>query len=125
MWYPSVEHAYQAAKFLDPELRKPFENEYLKPGDAKKKARILKRFIRPDWEDVNLGIMEDLVRQKFQAPDLRLQLLNTGDEELVEGNYWHDNFWGECTCDRCVDKPKTNHLGRILMKIRKELRDAG
>ncbi len=65
--------------------------------------------------------MEDLVRQKFSLyTTLREMLLATGDEELVEGNYWCDNFWGACWCPDCEGKEKHNHLGRILMKIREE-----
>jgi len=36
--YPSVEHAYQAAKF-PPEEREPFRNPYLRAGDAKRMGR--------------------------------------------------------------------------------------
>jgi predicted NAD-dependent protein-ADP-ribosyltransferase YbiA (DUF1768 family) len=66
--------------------------------------------------------MEDLVRQKFSLyPTLREKLLATGEEELVEGNYWHDNFWGACSCRKCEGREKHNHLGRILMKVRSGL----
>jgi predicted NAD-dependent protein-ADP-ribosyltransferase YbiA (DUF1768 family) len=44
------------------------------------------------------------------------RLLLTGDEELIEGNYWHDHIWGVC------DGTGTNWLGKILMEIRDELR---
>ena len=36
--------------------------------------------------------------EKFKREPLRSQLINTGDEELVEGNHWCDNYWGDCTC---------------------------
>ena len=39
-----------------------------------------------------------------------------GNEELIEENWWNDTFWGVC---RGVGK---NHLGQILMKIRKEIK---
>jgi hypothetical protein len=42
-------------------------------------------------------------------------LLLTGDEELIEGNFWGDVFWGVCNG---VGK---NHLGKILMEVRSEL----
>jgi predicted NAD-dependent protein-ADP-ribosyltransferase YbiA (DUF1768 family) len=74
------------------------------PGEAKKLARKLtaQGYLRKDWEQASLGIMEGLVRQKFSLyPTLREKLLATGDEELVEGNYWHDNFWGACSCRKC------------------------
>ena len=111
--YPSVEHAYVAAKTLDPEIRAVVRN-LEKPSDAKKYGRTI--VLRPDWEDVKLEVMTDLLYQKF-APHTALcfLLLSTGDAELVEGNVWNDTFWGIC---RGVGE---NHLGRILMEIRAEL----
>ena len=58
--------------------------------------------------------MESLVREKFTDPMLRLQLMATGSEELVEGNTWSDTFWGVCNGEG------GNHLGKILMKVRAE-----
>jgi ribA/ribD-fused uncharacterized protein len=115
--YPTVEHAYQSAKckFLSDVL---VIRKIESPGAAKKYAR--KIVLRDDWEEVKLGIMEDLVRQKFSEEELKLKLLDTGFKELIEGNYWHDNFWGSCFCERCGNQGK-NNLGKIIMKIRKEL----
>lgn len=60
--------------------------------------------------------MEDIVRSKFSKCEaLKNALLRTGEAELVEGNWWEDTFWGAC---KGVGE---NHLGRILMKVRKEL----
>ena len=112
--YPTVEHAYQAAKTENMEDRRVMCGLHT-PGDAKRFGKFLK--IRDDWESVKLGIMEELVRCKF-FNDSRLaqMLLLTGDAELIEGNYWGDVFWGVCR------GRGNNHLGRILMKVRKELR---
>ena len=62
--------------------------------------------------------MLDVVRAKFdQHPDLAQKLLATGDEELVEGNDWGDIYWG-------VYKGRGNNmLGKILMRVRAELRE--
>ena len=74
--------------------------------------------MRPDWEQVKLGIMEEIVRAKFtQHPELAGRLLSTGDLQLVEGNAWHDTFWG---VDLATGKGQ-NRLGLILMRIRAEL----
>lgn len=111
--FPSVEHAYQAAKFLVPATRQYFM--FCSAGEAKKKAKRLP-FLREDWEDVKVGIMKALVQEKFTHPHLREWLLNTGDQELVEGNTWGDTFWGIC-------KGKgENRLGKILMEVREECR---
>ena len=113
--YPSVEHAFQAAKTLDRENR-----EYISLTETAKEARSVGRRmkgIREDWDEVKLGIMEELVRYKFSHySDLKEKLLKTGDDILVEGNTWNDTYWGVC---KGVGE---NHLGKILMKVREELR---
>jgi ribA/ribD-fused uncharacterized protein len=112
--FPRVENAYQAAKCRDPEDRKKFLT--ISAGEAKRLGRTIP--IRPDWEEQKLFFMEMLVSQKFHnIAEYREKLLATGDEELVEGNAWGDTFWGVC---RGVGQ---NHLGKILMKIRKDLQD--
>ena len=59
--------------------------------------------------------MTEIVRTKFeQNSDIRQKLIDTYPEELIEGNYWHDTFWGVC------EGVGENHLGQILMQIRRE-----
>ena len=71
--------------------------------------------MRPDWEQVKTGIMEEIVRAKFtQHPELAALLLATGDTVLVEGNHWGDTCWG---VDTRTGRGE-NHLGKILMKVR-------
>lgn len=117
--FPTVEHAFQAAKTLD-------EDERLQvvtcdtPGLAKREGRHVT--LRRDWEQIKYSIMEELVRKKFQIPELKEKLIATGDEELEEGTWWHDNTWGNCYCDRCKNIVGQNHLGKILMKIREEIK---
>lgn len=119
--YPSVEHAYVAAKTLDLKLREEIRDI---PKAGKVKALGRKITIRSDWSDeLRLTIIEPLVRQKFSNnPELKEMLLLTGDEEIVESNYWHDNFFGSCTCEKCNNVGK-NNLGKILMKVRSELKE--
>jgi ribA/ribD-fused uncharacterized protein len=121
--FPSTEHAYQAAKSLDPKVREHFADAKLTCGKAKKDGRRI--VIRPDWNDVRIRIMSYLVAQKFQNEILGAQLLETGDATLVEGNDWHDIFWGVCMgkCKKPHPEPiGENHLGQILMRIRTRLR---
>ena len=66
--------------------------------------------------------MRDALRLKFAIPELREKLIATSDEELCEGTTWHDRFWGICTCDRCGGRGE-NHLGQLLMEIRKEIKE--
>lgn len=113
--YPTVEHAFQAAKTLDVRERKAKFNDKLTPGEAKRNGRHVK--LRPDWEEVKVNIMYELVLQKFTAhPLLAQDLLKTYPATLIEGNHWHDHFWGVC------DGTGENKLGLILMKVRDQLR---
>ena len=67
--------------------------------------------------------MSTTLFMKFgQNNDLREKLFKTGDLLLVEGNYWHDNYWGDCFCDKCKGRKGENFLGRILMNVRTMLR---
>lgn len=110
--FTHVEGAYQSAKCKSPDDRDLFVDQ--SPQYTKKLGRIVE--IRDDWEEAKLGVMENLLRQKFQDKGLRQQLLDTGDEEIIEGNYWHDTYWGVC------NGVGENHLGKLLMKLREEYR---
>ncbi len=112
--YPSVEHAYQAAKFAKTSQVRVAILGAPTPSAAK---RIGRRYpARGGWEDDKLAVMLDLVRQKFRDADLRGRLLGTGDAELIEGNWWGDRFWG---VSRGAGE---NNLGKILMRVRGEIR---
>lgn len=117
--YPSVEHAYQAAKFLDSELRERFRYNGLTPGQAKRLGSGLKSKKRKDWEDVSLEIMKGLLVQKFKYSILMRKLCSTFSAVLIEGNTWHDNFWGNCICSDCANIQGQNWLGKLLMEVRK------
>lgn len=121
MTYPTVEHAYQAAKTDDTEKRERIA-ALATPSAAKAAGRRIKR--PPNWFDVNLGIMEDLIRQKFtRYDDLREKLLATGDAELIEGNTWNDRFFGMTWSKKDQQWVGENHLGEMLMRVRDELRE--
>jgi ribA/ribD-fused uncharacterized protein len=88
----------------------------LDPSKAKAKGRRVN--LRQDWEQVKDNIMYDVVKAKFtQNEDLKEKLLATGDEYLIEGNTWFDVYWGVC------NGKGNNMLGKILMMVRKELRE--
>ena len=121
--YRSVEAAFQAQKIdtaLPEEMRKTLQRRFsdLSPDQAKHLGRRVE--LRPDWENVKDGIMRELLLVKFGSGKLREWLLATGDETLVEGNTWHDNYWGSCICPRCRDRGR-NELGKALMAVRREL----
>lgn len=117
--YQSVEHAYQAQKTDDPVLQKMIR-DCPTPAVAKKLARSVR--LRDDWEEIKVSVMEALLREKFAQEPERSILLSTGDSKLIEGNWWHDNTWGDCTCDNCKFEFGHNILGILLEQIRTELR---
>ncbi len=118
--FPTAEHAYQWSKTLDKMQRKAILKAR-SPGMAKKVGQDV--ILRKNWDGKKLGIMEAIVFNKFsQSVYLVHELRETESIHLIEGNYWHDNYWGECTCKKCVDIPASNHLGNILMTIRAKLR---
>lgn len=129
-WWPTAEHAYQAGKADS-------RDGYLRvvhaatPGEAKKIGRRIK--IRSDWEQIKREVMMRILLAKFADPQMRDQLLATGDAVLIEGNTWGDTFWG---CVAAETRPRMimplwgehkqwagdNWLGRELMMVREVLR---
>jgi len=120
--WTTAEHTYQAAKTNSVEWK-------IKVMEAKTPVlakRLGKRMpVREDWERIKLQAMEGILRSKF-APTSGMaeSLIATGTQKLVEGNYWHDNFWGVCNCHtRAHCGNGKNNLGKLLMKIRDELKE--
>jgi N-glycosidase YbiA len=111
--YPTVEHAFQALKSHSQAERRRIA-ALPTPGQAKRAGRLLE--IRPDWDSVKVGLMATLIEKKFQDPELRHKLLDTGVETLIEGNEWGDTFWGVCRGEG------QNILGKLLMETRRKLK---
>jgi len=114
LYFPTVEHAYQASKTLVDGQKLLIRNAP-SPGHAKRMGE--KIALRPDWQDVKLKTMGELLTIKFDThPDLMTKLMATGDEMLVEGNNWGDKFWG-CVFenDEWVGQ---NRIGMMLMQLR-------
>lgn len=110
--YPTVEHAYQAAKAPSREDRTSIRLATT-PGRAK---ALGGRFSPVDWEDRKVRIMKELLVSKFINVGLQEKLLSTEDWILVEDNSWGDTFWGVC------NGVGTNVLGLLLMEVRETLR---
>ena len=112
--YGSAEAAYQAQKATSSD--DAFKFTKYKPDKAKRMGHKIN--IRPDWKEVKVAFMRDILFAKFfQNPKLAKMLLATGDSKLIEGNDWHDTFWG-------VDLETgegQNNLGKLLMELREEL----
>ncbi len=118
--YKTAEHAYQASKFRWPVFGF-WIADTASPEAAKDKMRTLKEqypdCIRPDWKKVKLQLMEEILRAKLaQHPHIEAFLLSSGACLLIENNP-SDSFWG-----RGRDGTGANHLGKLWMKLRVELR---
>jgi len=61
--------------------------------------------------------MYELLCLKFGDKELLEKLIDTYPHELVEGNYWHDTFWGQCNCTKHQGDGE-NVLGSLLMFVR-------
>ena len=113
-FFPTMEHYFQAQKatnLYDFELVRKAKT----PGLAKRYGRQIK--IVPDWESVKVDVMRKGLHFKFAIPELRSLLLATGNEELIEGNYWGDTYWGVC------NGVGQNKLGKLLMQVREEIKN--
>ena len=111
--YLNSEAAYQAQKTLD--NREIFTK--LTASNAKRLGKHV--YLRDDWDNIKDKIMFEIVKEKFlQNNYLKIKLLNTQNEEIVEKNYWNDTYWGTD-----LNYNGQNKLGKILMSIREMLKD--
>ena len=88
--------------------------------------------LREGWEEYwrTVSMYRVLSCKYGQHPDLADQLMATDSANLIEGNWWHDNFWGDCLgrkdgagnwlgCEKEKCKiPGNNYLGMMSMQIR-------
>ena len=116
LWYPTIEHYFQAQKFHDQDHSEKIRNART-PNEARTLGRSRKIPIRGDWEEVKDGLMYEACLKKFRThKNLRELLLSTGDEELIE-NAPMDYYWG---CGRTGTGQ--NKLGKILERVRDQIR---
>ncbi len=122
--FKCAEAAYQAAKF-SPNQATMKRFQYLDGEGAFRLGQQLTQAWNPQqqsqWQRVNVGVMRDVVQAKFaQNPDLKANLLATGNAYLVEhipsSRRKPDAFWGDGS-----NGNGANHLGRILMDTRANL----
>lgn len=127
--YSTNEHFFQAMKFESQAHRENIKAQST-PGRAKRYAWNNRADVRENWKDISIDVMLTGLRAKFKpGTELAEKLIATAPAYLIEGNYWHDNFWGNCTCNNkdgnhpeCIEQG-TNALGQILMWVREELID--
>lgn len=115
--YPTAEHAYQAAHFIDtnPELAEKVRLT-LSPREASDAANAHSDYDDPAWKEKRLALMEEIVRCKLDQHEyVRGTLIESGDRLIVEMND-NDAFWGWGK-----DHEGENNLGKIWMKLRSEM----
>lgn len=120
--YLSAEHAFQHAKAVICKdqalahsiLEEPCSYEALYTG-----KRIQSN---EEWSRDQLTTMEEILRAKYeQVPDFRNELRGTENNHLIENT--RCPFWGSGTTFNALSLfsnsyPGSNHLGRLLVKIR-------
>ena len=114
--YPNAESAFQAQKCATEEAKIKYtriKNPIIAKRTGKKEPGL-----PSNWDEICYDIMKDILKVKFSDPELKEKLADTGNAVLIEGNHWHDNRWGHCTCEKCKNKEALNWLGKILMEIR-------
>jgi ribA/ribD-fused uncharacterized protein len=115
--FDTSEAAYHWEKFEDNYtlLRRQIETA-ASAHEAFKLAERNKHCRRPDWDDLKVGIMLDILRAKAEQHEyVRRKLLETGDRELIE-NSWRDAYWGWGP-----NRDGQNMLGKLWMQVRAEL----
>lgn len=118
--WATAEHMFAACKTT---IAKEREAIRLCKTPAQAKRMGKKVTLRPDWDTYKNQAMLAILRLKFKYHQgMQQKLLATGNLELVENNYWHDNYWGSCICPKCGNQGK-NMLGKFLMQVRSELQE--
>lgn len=113
--YPTSEHAYQAAKCIDPGGREEIRNAR-SPLQAKSLANEKYRAAKdPEWGSKKVAVLEEILRAKLeQHVEAQEALRKSGHEQIVEDSPT-DYYWGEG-----ADGSGLNMLGKLWMKIRDE-----
>lgn len=116
--FDTSEAAYHFEKFKDHAAGYALAiHEAPSAHEAFKIAERFKADRRPDWDDVKVGIMRDILRAKVDQHEyVRRKLLATGTRELIEDS-WRDDFWGWGP-----NRDGQNMLGKLWMEVRAELR---
>jgi N-glycosidase YbiA len=116
--WPTSEHYFQAEKFAGSEYAEDIRLAKT-PMIAARMGRDRSKKFRPDWEKVKDEIMYQAVKAKFtQHEDLQAILLSTENAELIEHTE-NDSYWADGG-----DGKGKNMLGKILMRVREELRNS-
>lgn len=117
--FPTVEHAYMSAKIDDENWIEFCTSPARTASQIKQKTNeelLTNPNIVTNWEDIKIDVMRECLFSKYQQEPFKTKLIETGNQNIQEGNWWNDKFWG-------VDLKESpnvgeNHLGRLIMEIR-------
>ncbi len=121
--FPTLEHAYQCQRYTDrviiEEIRKQRSPVLAWQTSSKYKHLQIPEFKDPQYK---LKVMESLMRLKAsQHEEIRRVLEESGNTPIVKHITTYppgDGFW-----DDGEDGSGLNHVGKIWMKIREDLRN--
>ena len=120
--FPTAEHAYQAGKPRKEKVREWILSAPTPSLVAMAAHGLYTWEISPNWSQIKINRMREVLRAKFtQHEDLKQLLLSTGEARIVEAGRVANavnRAWGE------VNGKGRNMLGVLLMELRAELRKA-
>lgn len=118
LWSTS-EHLYQASKFMDSDSKINIVEEIRSSRSAHDSKKIAEKYlnrIRKDWDDIKIGVMEEIILLKHdQHKYIQRKLLESTGREIVE-NSPIDSFWGWGP-----NHDGQNELGKVWMRLREEI----
>ena len=118
-YFQTSEHAFQYLKFIETneEIANLIKKSY-SPNDARRIAHENKEYRLSNWQEVKYANMEKVLKLKVeQNPTVKECLINTKDYIIAECCIDEDIDWG-------IDNNNqgNNHLGKIWMKIRDDIK---
>lgn len=120
--YPTVEHAYQCARYTDQKIKDEILNARspVKAWETYYKYKHLQITEFKD-KDYKVSVMKNLMKLKaLQHEEVKKALLDSGDLQIVKRIVTYppgDGFW-----DIGEDGRGLNMIGRIWMEIREKLK---
>ena len=110
--FHSAEAAFQAMKFQNPEEQKRFTE--MSPVQAKRFGKHGNSFVGKErWDAHKVWVMTRILWAKFNVPEFKEKLLETGDAYLLENSGFPNDYWGGYE----------NMTGKIIMMIRDHIRE--
>lgn len=118
--FDTREHAFQATKFLGRNARiAKLIMSAPSAYEAKKIARDFKEHRHPNWDEIKVGIFEEIqLCAVDQHEYIRATLLSTGKRRIIEDS--PDPFWGWGKNRRGL-----NHAGKCTERVRAWLETRG